>query len=83
MWLESMNSTSPGDHSESTALSTRCNGARMSSTASPAVAARGSGSITVMRVAWPASATARARKRVECPEPTSTIRRGADRATIV
>ena len=40
------------------------------------MAARGAGSMQVIVVPRPPSATARARKRVEWPEPISTIRRG-------
>ena len=41
------------------------------------MAARGAGSMQVIAVPRPPSATARARKRVECPDPISTIRRGS------
>src|SRR6185503_10866030 len=61
---------------------TRSTGMRSHSTSRPASVARGSGSIAVMRVASPPSATARARKRVECPEPTSTMRRGCVMRTM-
>ena len=44
--------------------------------------ARGRGSIAVIFVSRPPSATARARKRVEWPEPTSTMRRGRVLRTI-
>jgi len=38
--------------------------------------ALGCGSIAMISVSSPPSVTARARKRVECPDPTSTMRFG-------
>ena len=49
---------------------------RMSLAPVPSMSARGAGSIAVISVASPPSRTARAMKRVEWPEPTSTIRAG-------
>src|SRR5207253_3244658 len=44
--------------------------------------ARGAGSTAVICVPSPPSRTARAIKRVECPEPTSTMRAGRDMRTM-
>ena len=51
-------------------------GVRTHSMGNDSIVARGCGSIAVMRVSSLPSATARAMKRVEWPQPTSTTRRG-------
>src|SRR5262245_6283838 len=81
-WLESMNRMS---FSRSAANGAWC---RVStwvcsqSTSRPRMVARGRGSMAVIRVSSLPSATARAMKRVEWPEPTSTMRFGRVLRTI-
>src|SRR5437764_3169384 len=75
-WLESMNRRSPGTSDWNKPTSQVWTGWRRERRSSPARLARGSGSIAVMRVPSEPSHTARARKRVEWPEPTSTMRAG-------
>src|SRR5688572_6138719 len=81
-WLESMNRMSPGPSAEKGRQSSVSTWVCSHSTAKPVILARGRGSIAVIFVSSPPSATARARKRVECPEPTSTMRRGRSVRTI-
>src|SRR5438093_8957884 len=75
-WLESMNRMSPGTSDWNKPTSQVWTGWRRERRSSPARLARGSGSIAVMRVPSEPSHPARARKRVEWPEPTATMRAG-------
>ena len=77
MWLESMNRMSPSASAENGARPAPCTVCRMTVAPVPSISARGAGSMDVISVASPPSRTARAMKRVEWPEPTSTIRRRA------
>jgi len=76
MWLESMNTMSPDPSAANGFSPADCTVVRSRVTGSPARSARGAGSIAVIRVPTPPSAAARARKRVEWPDPTSTMRFG-------
>ena len=75
--LESIDSMSPGRSERNGAMPASCTVWRLSSTGSLSRRARGAGSIAVIRVPSPPSAIALARKRVEWPDPTSTIRPGS------
>jgi len=76
MWLESTSSRSPAAKPSKGAKPASRKVMRRSLMSRLAMSARGAGSIAVISQESPPSARARARKRVEWPEPTSMTRAG-------